>query len=78
MGGLLRVDQMYAFLCNDVHGEGVPAWPFPGLGTLPLMGADLERMRDFEPIAKQIASFRKSPVTLAVFSMRSDLKVIQP
>lgn len=73
-----RVDQLFAFLADDDRGEGLVQWGFPGIGTAPLVGADLARIESLRRFAQAIANERGKPVTLAFFSERRDVETILP
>lgn len=75
----LRVDSMYAYLVVDEEGnEGVPAIPGPNGMTLPMMGADLANMTQFEPYAQAVADQTGREVTLAHFSVRTNGRKFTP
>jgi hypothetical protein len=76
--GQLRIDQMYAFIVLDDDGtEGIPAVPGP-FGSLPLVGADMARVEDCKHLLRQYRTlFKDKPITLARFSQRENLEVIE-
>jgi hypothetical protein len=77
MKGQLRIDQMFAFICLDDDGaEGVPAVLRNGM-LVPLMGADLARVDSLRAIVEHDPMLRGKRITLATFSMREDVEVIQ-
>jgi hypothetical protein len=70
----LKIDALYAYLAQGKEGEGVMGMSVPIAGQmmmLPMVGADIARIKSLLPIAKQIA--RASGVTFRVF--RFDTKV---
>jgi len=84
MKGQLRIDTMYAFIVLDIDGtEGVPAMVVPGevLGLhgptlLPMMGADLARIDGLRAYIQRDPMLRGKKITLAKFSVRENLDVI--
>lgn len=50
-----RIDELYAFIIEDKEAdcEGVPGASMGGGLVMPLMGADLDRMKSFIPALKQ-------------------------
>lgn len=78
MDGQLRIDSLFAFIVVDDDGtEGVPALSTP-LGPMPMMGADLARVKSLEPIAQAWAQANGKSVSLVHFSRRTVQKVYQP
>ena len=76
MKGQERIDEMFAFIVVDTDGtEGVPAIQTP-TGAMPLMGADMARVESIRPFAEGMAKCGLK-VTLAKFSVREDLEVIE-
>lgn len=74
-----RVDKMFAFLAEDAEDdEGIIAFPTSDGSAMPMIGADMERIDSLEPMARAIAQVRGKPVTLVEFSVRRDVKVIDP
>lgn len=67
----LVIDEMWAWLSVDDEGEGVLAGMIPGLGSMPLVGADQERMESLRPIAIRIAKAAGVGVSLVKFSDRT-------
>jgi hypothetical protein len=79
MKGQLRIDQLFAFICLDDDGtEGVPATHLGGGLVVPLMGADVARIDSLRDIVLTDPLLRGKRITLARFSQREDLEVIQP
>jgi hypothetical protein len=81
--GQLRIDTLFAFIVVDDDGtEGVPAMlvppgVFPTATMLPFMGADPARV---EALRKQVMTdplLKGKTITLAQFSVRTNLEVIQ-
>ena len=64
-----RITEIWAWIVTeDDGGEGVPAKTLPGLGMVPLLGADEARVRSFEADARFIAAELNCPVKLCRFS----------
>jgi hypothetical protein len=77
--GQLRIEQMYAFVVVDDDGtEGVIGVPKPGGEWIPLVGADMRRVEQMTPIAKQLASAIGKSIDVLKFSQRTLLKTIKP
>ena len=74
-----RILSLWAFTCIDTDGtEGVVGATIPGLGVVPLVGADLARIASLRPYAQQVATAVGRPVTLAHFSVRTDQETLAP
>lgn len=80
-----KIDRLWAFVQEDTgpDDEGVlaAAGAISGLGrsvTLPLIGADMERINSLRPIAQQIADATGKPVKLLTFSVRTEVAVLVP
>lgn len=70
----LKIDALFAFLAQGEDGEGIMAMSVPINGQmmmLPMVGADVDRIKSLLPIAKQIAL--ASGVTYRIY--RFDAKV---
>jgi hypothetical protein len=78
MKGQQRIDQCFAFIVLDDDGtEGVPAFYEPTLGVLlPMMGADLARVENLRPLAESDPGLRGKRITIAKFSHRETIGVI--
>lgn len=73
----LRVACLFAYVGIDEKGsEGIVAAHMPGTGWMPLVGADMDRMRSLEPYAIAVAKMNKRPVKLARFAVRTDLVTV--
>jgi len=81
MNGLVRVEQMFAFIVIDDDGtEGIPAVQTKSMGFptfLPLVGADMARIDSLRHFAVQVAREMKKPVTLVKFTHREEVEVIR-
>jgi len=70
----LKIEALYAYLAQGKEGEGVMGMSVPIAGQmmmLPMVGADIARIKSLLPIAKQIAM--ASGITFRIF--RFDTKV---
>ncbi|UPK03083.1 hypothetical protein [Bradyrhizobium sp. 170] len=75
----LRIDEVYLFISVDETGEGVCAARLMGAGSLvPLIAADVTRMEQLIPIARNIAKATGKQVKLIKLSQRSELMTFQP
>jgi hypothetical protein len=79
MDGQLRIQSLWAFTCVDADGsEGIVAVELPGLGVVPLVGADLARVASLRPYAQDAATKVSRSVLLSHFSLRTDQERLQP
>ena len=77
MKGQVRITEMFAFiLLDDDNTEGIPAFNAKGI-AMPLVGADMARVDSLRPIAQQLAKDMHKKITLAKFSVREDLEVLE-
>ena len=66
------LSELYAFVADDRNGEGVMAMK-RGFEWMPLIGADLERVKHLIPIAKKIAEDSKTTFRILLFNNRTDI-----
>lgn len=73
------IKELFAFIIadKDDKDEGVPGISTPD-GMMPLMGADIERAKSLKGIAQTLANESGKSITLAKFSVREDIEVLQP
>lgn len=71
------IHEIYVYVTDDKDGEGVTGF-LSGDTWIAMIGADVERAQSLEPIAQQIARQSGQPVRLLKFSVREELKVIEP
>lgn len=72
-----KIEVMYAFIAEEgPNDEGVIAAKLGGV-WMPLVGADMERVKVLEPLAKKIALATKQKITLVKFEKRTDLREIR-
>lgn len=74
----LVIDELWAWVSSDVEGEGVLAAPMKGMGAVPLVGADRERMESLRPLATQLGNMFGVGVSLVRFTHRELIENIQP
>jgi len=78
MRGQVHIDQMYAYIVmDDDDTEGIPAF-MNGNTAMPMVGADMDRIASLDPIAQQLATEIGKKITLVRFSVREEVKVIDP
>jgi hypothetical protein len=64
-----RIEKLYAWIAEEPDGgEGVVGGTFPGLGTIPLIGADKARIESYRTFAEMTQRATGYPVRLKVFS----------
>ena len=78
--GQKRIEQMYAFVALDPadNTEGIPAFAGPRGEPMPMVGADMKRVEQLRPIARQLARQIGVKITLCRFEVRTELEVIDP
>ena len=64
--------ELYAFVADDKDGEGVMAMR-RGQDWMPLIGADLERVKYLVPAAKEIARASRTKFRILLFNNREDI-----
>lgn len=68
-----KIEKMYAFIAYDnVGGEGIMGINLGG-SWLPLVGADLARVKSLYPIAKQIKEVSGKNFRVCTFDNRKDV-----
>lgn len=69
------IGECFAILAinSDTGAEGVMAAGSERLGMLPMMGGDLEKLRLFYPIAKQMAAEHGFQFKVVKFDRRTDI-----
>ncbi len=74
---LRRIDSVWAFLSADEVGNEVAmGCEVDGIGWVPLIAADEERLASLRRIAKQLAREEQLKVRLVKFTTREDLETI--
>lgn len=75
----LRIDELWAWVASDGDGEGVLAAPIGSSTlTMPLVGADRERMESFRPVAQSMADAFEVEVKLVRFMTRTEIETLHP
>lgn len=69
-----KIEKLFAWIATEADGgEGVCAGATPdGLGMMPLIGADRERIESYRPLAKDIRRLSGLPIRMVEFSTRVD------
>uniref|UniRef100_A0A6M3MC07 Uncharacterized protein n=1 Tax=viral metagenome TaxID=1070528 RepID=A0A6M3MC07_9ZZZZ len=81
-----KIEKFYAYIAHekeDPDDEGLTAFLMPATGFKPkqwspMVGADEARMKSLRPMAQEIANTSGQKITLAEFSVRTDLEMIEP
>ena len=69
------VERMYAWIALNPNGdEGICGMELPGMGMVPLVGANRHRMLSLRPYAERTRAATGCPVSLVVFSNRHELE----
>lgn len=73
----LTIDAIYAWVAIEADGsEGVCACQVSGL-MMPLVGADIDRIKSLRRYAEHTSAVTGCPVRLVRFSRREDLEVLE-
>jgi hypothetical protein len=73
----LKITEIYAYISVDSDGnEGVCAFT-SGSTMMPMIAADPARLKQLEPIAKQLAQISPHPIKLVKFSTREEVREIK-
>ena len=76
-----RVEEMYAYIPHepgDPDDEGLTAMIVPGIGSTPMVGADMKRMMSLKPVAQAMANRTGQTIRLVKFSTKTVLETIEP
>lgn len=71
------IDEMFAFIAIDDGGEGITGFKSP-MGWMPMVGADMDRIEQFKPIAQALSNDSGKRIVIAKFSIREDLEILEP
>lgn len=74
----LKIDCLYAYLAQGEEGEGVMGMSLPINGQvtmMPMVGADLARIKSLLPIAKQIAN--QSGFTFRIYRFENKVDITE-
>lgn len=75
----LRIEEIYAYVAVDDEGEGITAYLSPENGHwMPMVGADMDRMKSLAPVAQQLADKGDRPIKLIRYATRSELETLLP
>ena len=72
-----KIEQIYAFIAEDTgpDDEGVTGFA-TGMGWMPMVGADIDRIESLKPIAQQIAKSTGKKIKLIKFTNREEVETI--
>jgi len=73
-----KIESMYAFIAQDETGEGVCGFKAPDGTWLPLVGADMDRVKSLMPVAELMAKQSGQTIKLCLFTTRTELSEIKP
>jgi hypothetical protein len=78
VNGPFEIKTLTAFIMRDNDGtEGIIGLKTPD-GWMPCVGADEDRIRSLEPTVRMMVNAMGVTATLARFSVREDIKQIEP
>jgi len=67
-----KVEVMYAFVVEDKGDEGIMGFKVSD-GWMPMVGADMDRVKSLMPIAREISKVTGLPFKVLKFSTRVDI-----
>jgi len=70
-----KIQEIWAYILSGNQGEGIIGEK-TNFGWVPLVAADVSRLKSLRPIAKNIAKNTKKEVKLVKFSVREDIETI--
>lgn len=71
----LKIETIYAFVAQRPDsGEGIMGFLGPDGTMIPMIGADLERVKDLKPIADMMSRELKTPYKIYHFTKREIYK----
>jgi len=72
----MKIDKMFAFVCEEAPGEeGIMAvYLEPEMSWLPLVGADMTRVRALIPIAEKASFQTGCPYKILEFELKGEMK----
>lgn len=73
-----RIDRLLAYVAVDDKGEGIVGATIPGLGFVPLVGADMDRMMAYRPYAQKAATATGRTIKLVRFDARTEVEELTP
>ena len=76
---MLKIEEIFAFVAEDEEDqvEGVCGYKTRN-GWLPMVGADQTRVASLRPFAQIVANATGKEITLAKFTVRTDVETIVP
>jgi hypothetical protein len=74
-----EITEIWAFVARDSDGdEGITAFCGPDGRWVPMIGADKDRIKSLEPIARDLAFKHDHKIRLIKFTGREEIKTIEP
>ncbi len=81
-----KIERLFAFVAEDTgpDDEGVILalanvhGPFHAAVSMPLIGADIDRIDSLRPVAQRVADATGKPVKVLIFSVRTEVAVVMP
>lgn len=70
-----KITEIYAYIAQDngPDDEGIAAHNAPGMGWMPMIGADKERIESLEGWAKAVKDITGRPVRLVRFTLAEEM-----
>jgi hypothetical protein len=69
----LKIEEMFAFVADNEEGEGIMAFGAKNGMIMPMIGADMTRVKSLYPLAVKIAKVGNKDFKLLKFSKREDI-----
>ena len=69
---MLKIECLFAFVAENEEGEGVMGVGSP-MGLVPLVGADMSRVKSLYPIAIDVSKITGIPFRVVKFTNRQDI-----
>lgn len=71
-----RINEIFAYTTIDPEDdvEGIISAEAPGMGLVPLVGADIERMLSYKPVAQAAADVTGQKIKLVRFTSRQEIE----
>ena len=76
-----RIEELYAYVTyepGDPDDEGLAAMTIPGIGSVPMIGADMARMKSLKPLVQVAAKATGRAIRLVKFSNTTVLETMKP
>ena len=71
-----KIEEIYAYISVDDGNEGICAFTRNNT-MIPMIGADLVRMRQLKPIARDLAKISPYPIKLIKLSTREEVEEVK-